>query len=240
MISNVQDGGRDCCELTKKSHKSASSNCTIPSLYQFLQWIYEQLMLIYWKRPKTGFLVSDQVSRLYHSCCGWDDVGFLYVTRLRIRLLLDFEIPPFNIEASNIATNLGLYITEERGFFILCCGFVNPCIRSDDSCIKMLLLPPAYVVRREGNSFTVSVHTWGGVRSSCRGGGSGPAGGGGVRSSRRGGSGPAGGGSASCALLRAVCLLRSHRRTFLFLLVLLPGSARLWSCSHHTGFEVYL
>ena len=45
------------------------------------------------------------------------------------------------------------------------------------------------------------VQLLGGVRSSCRGGGSGPA---------------AGGGSASCALLRAVCLLRSRRRTFLF------------------------
>ena len=60
------------------------------------------------------------------------------------------------------------------------------------------LLPPAYVVRREGNSFTLSVHTWGGgVRSSRRGGGgSGPASGGGgsgqsawggVRSVRGGG-----------------------------------------------------
>ena len=131
-------------------------------------------------------------------------------------------------------------------------------------------LPPAYVVRREGNSFTlfVSPHLGGGgqvqppgaggVRSSQGGvrssrGGSGPArgggqvqpAGGGVRSSRRGGgqvqlgggSGPAGGvrssqwgggvrssrgggqvrgGSASCALLRALCLLRSRRRTFLF------------------------
>ena len=62
-----------------------------------------------------------------------------------------------------------------------------------------------------------SVSRRGGVRSSWRGGGqvSEPMGGGGqvqlgggVRSSR--------GGSASCALLRAVCLLRSRRRTFLF------------------------
>ena len=90
----------------------------------------------------------------------------------------------------------------------------------------------------------------GGVRSSCRGG-SGPAWGGqvlpgggqiqpgGVRSSWQGGSGPAGrggvrsscqgggqvqlpgGGSASCALLRAVCLLRSRRRTFLLNIILL-------------------
>ena len=80
------------------------------------------------------------------------------------------------------------------------------------------------------------VQLLGGVRSSCRwggqvqllgGGGSGPAGRGsgparGVRSSCWGGSGPAGGGqsaggrSASCALLRVVCLLRSRRRTFLF------------------------
>ena len=44
----------------------------------------------------------------------------------------------------------------------------------------------------------------GGVRSSWLGGGSGPASGG-------------GGGSASCALLRAVCLLRSRRRTVLFM-----------------------
>ena len=64
------------------------------------------------------------------------------------------------------------------------------------------LLPPAYVVRREGNSFTlfVSPHLGGGVRSSRRGGGgSGPAGRGGVRSSQwgggqGGGSGPAKGG----------------------------------------------
>ena len=49
----------------------------------------------------------------------------------------------------------------------------------------------------------------GGVRSSRQGRG--------VRSSRGGGVSPAsGGGSASCALLRAVCLLRSRRRTFLF------------------------
>ena len=54
-------------------------------------------------------------------------------------------------------------------------------------------------------------------------GGSGPAGGrGGVRSSRPGGRGVrsvqrrGGGVSASCALLQAVCLLRSRRRTFLF------------------------
>ena len=50
----------------------------------------------------------------------------------------------------------------------------------------------------------------GGVRSSWLGGE--------VRSSQGGGSGPASGGvSASCALLRAVCHLRSRRRTFLFL-----------------------
>ena len=97
-----------------------------------------------------------------------------------------------------------------------------------------ILLPPVYVVRREGNSFTLLVCPQGGVSQLM--GGLGPAGG--VRSSR-GGSGPAGGvqvqlgrgvrssrggggqvqlggggvsqlgGSASCALLRAVCLLRS-------------------------------
>ena len=39
---------------------------------------------------------------------------------------------------------------------------------------------------------------------------------GGVRSSRGGGVRSSQGGSASCALLRAVCLLRSRRRTFLF------------------------
>ena len=74
--------------------------------------------------------------------------------------------------------------------------------------LKPWLLPPAYVVRREGNSFTLFVcpHLGGGVRSVSRRGGSGPAGGGsgpaswggsgpagGVRSSWRG-SGPAGGG----------------------------------------------
>ena len=47
----------------------------------------------------------------------------------------------------------------------------------------------------------------GGVRSSCQGG---------VRSSRGEGGSVRLGGSASCALLRAVCLLRSRRRTFLF------------------------
>ena len=49
-----------------------------------------------------------------------------------------------------------------------------------------------------------------------------PAGGGSGPASRGGGSGPAskGGGSASCALLRAVCLLRSRRRTFLLLVFL--------------------
>ena len=67
----------------------------------------------------------------------------------------------------------------------------------------------------EGNVFTLS--TPGGVRvkgqSSQEGG---------VRSKVNlagwggGVSGPAGGGSGSCALLRAVCLLRSRRRTFLF------------------------
>ena len=66
------------------------------------------------------------------------------------------------------------------------------------------------------------VQLGGGVRSSCPGGcqvqlpwgGSGPAAGG-VRSSCPGGvSQP--GGSSSCALLRAVCLLHSRRRTFLF------------------------
>ena len=55
----------------------------------------------------------------------------------------------------------------------------------------------------------------GGVRSSP-GGGSSPAGWGGVRSSRGGVRSSQGGGSASCTLLRAVCLLRSRRRTFLF------------------------
>ena len=68
-------------------------------------------------------------------------------------------------------------------------------------------------------------------QSANGGGGSGPASGGGVRSSRGGqvsqltGGGqvqPGGvsqrGGSASCALLRAVCLLRSRRRTFLFVI----------------------
>ena len=151
------------------------------------------------------------------------------------------------------------------------------------------LLPPAYVVRREGNSFTlfVSSHLGGGVSGQSADGGevrlgpaadgggvrSGPAdgggqvqpagggqvsqlmgggggqvqpadgggqvqpaaGGGGVRSSRgggqvsqrmggvrssqRGGGHVQPGGSASCALLRAVCLLRSRRRTFLFLII---------------------
>ena len=53
-----------------------------------------------------------------------------------------------------------------------------------------------------------SVQLGGGQDQPARGG-SGPASrGGGVRSNR--------GGSASCAPLRAVCLLRSRRRTFLF------------------------
>ena len=133
------------------------------------------------------------------------------------------------------------------------------CIFGSDPC--EISLPPAYVERREGNSFTLLVCPQGGggsVQPEGRGsgpadeggGGSGPAGRGGwVRSSRwGGGSGPADGGvrsswlgrggqvqpvgggqvqpggggsvsrggSASCALLRAVCLLRSRRRTFLF------------------------
>ena len=63
-------------------------------------------------------------------------------------------------------------------------------------------------------------------------GGSGPADGGGGQVQLRGGSGPAsgggsgpasGGGSASCALLRAVCLLHSRRRTFLFSMFLLQN-----------------
>ena len=107
---------------------------------------------------------------------------------------------------------------------------IRNCLYYNINCTIIQFLPPAYVVRREGNSFTlfVSPHLGGG--GSADRGGSGPAtggGGGGVRSShRRGGgsgpagggvSGPAGGGSASCALLRAVCLLRSRRRTFLFI-----------------------
>ena len=59
------------------------------------------------------------------------------------------------------------------------------------------LLPPAYAVRREGNSFTlfVSSHLGGGVRSSRRGGGvSGQsANGGGGQVQSGGGSGPASG-----------------------------------------------
>ena len=60
----------------------------------------------------------------------------------------------------------------------------------------------------------------GGSRPASRGGQVQLAGGGGqVQLAGREGSGPAsgGGGSASCALLRAVCLLHSRRRTFLFL-----------------------
>ena len=62
----------------------------------------------------------------------------------------------------------------------------------------------------------------GGVRSKSNRGGSVQPGGvrsvqpGGVQSSRGGGQVSPAGGSASCALLRAVCLLRSRRRTFLF------------------------
>ena len=52
----------------------------------------------------------------------------------------------------------------------------------------------------------------GGGAGPAGGGGSGP--GGGVRSSQ-----PGGGRSASCALSRAVCLLRSRRRSFLFQLL---------------------
>ena len=67
-------------------------------------------------------------------------------------------------------------------------------------------------VQPVGGEGVRSVSRWGGFRSSRQGGGgSGPAGGRGGSVSQRGG----GGGSASCALLRVVCLLRSRRRTFL-------------------------
>ena len=66
-----------------------------------------------------------------------------------------------------------------------------------------------------------SVSRLGGGLGPAGRGGSGPAGGGGgqVSEPTGGGAVPAGGGgagSASCALLRAVCLLRSRRRSFLF------------------------
>ena len=100
-------------------------------------------------------------------------------------------------------------------------------------------------IRRMGKvMFSLCPHL-GGVRSSCRRGGSGPAAGGGcqvqlpgggqVQLLGGGGSGPAAGGgqvqlpggvrsscrggSASCTLLWAVCLLCSRRRTFLLVLV---------------------
>ena len=62
---------------------------------------------------------------------------------------------------------------------------------------------------------------WGveGVRSVQPGGGEGSgqsSRGGGSGQSSQGGVSQRGGGSASCALLRAVCLMRSRRRTFLF------------------------
>ena len=60
----------------------------------------------------------------------------------------------------------------------------------------------------------------GGVRSSCQRGGQVQLPGGG-RSSCQGGVSQQGGGSASCTLLRAVCLLHSRRRTFLLELRLL-------------------
>ena len=99
-----------------------------------------------------------------------------------------------------------------------------------------------------------SVPAAGGVRSSCQrgsgpaaGGGSGPLAGG-VRSSCRGGSGPAagggqvqlpgGGGSASCALLRAVCLLRSRRRTFLLFFGRL--NPKCYSKVKKTTFDILL
>ena len=142
---------------------------------------------------------------------------------------------------------------------------------------KALLLPPAYVVWREGNSFTLLVcpHP-GGVQSSVQpggggsgparaggsgpaGGGSGPAGGGQVQPrgggsvlspagggqvqpwgggsvQLGGGSGPAGGGGSSqdrttewvLSTRRAVCLLRSRRRTFLLNIIFCPF-VRYWS-----------
>ena len=92
----------------------------------------------------------------------------------------------------------------------------------------------------EGNVFSLSTPGGGGVSGHSPAGGGGqvrlqPGGGGGSghsparggqvrvqpgggQSSRGGGGGQSSqqGGSASCALLRAVCLLRSRRRTFLF------------------------
>ena len=121
--------------------------------------------------------------------------------------------------------------------------FLENCQLSEiDLSLSILFLLPAYIVRQEGNSFTLLVCPQGGVRSSRGGGqvkvqsgvrsksnqgGSGqsqPGGGSGQSSWGGGQVSPAGGvrsvqprgGSASCALLRAVCLLRSCRRTFLF------------------------
>ena len=82
--------------------------------------------------------------------------------------------------------------------------------------LRVYLLPPA----SEGWGkvmFSVCSHLGGGSGQSQPGGGQvSPAGWGG-QSSQGGGSVQPRGVSASCALLRVVCLLRSRRRTFLFL-----------------------
>ena len=126
------------------------------------------------------------------------------------------------------------------------------CWKSFSSCLwTFSSLPPAYVVRREGNVLTrvcLSVHRGGQVqpgegevRSSCwGGGGSGPAAGGGqvqlggvrsscwggVRSScRRGGSGPAAGGGSGPAAGGG-----QH---------LAPSCGRYASCVHAGGLSCF-
>ena len=96
----------------------------------------------------------------------------------------------------------------------------------------MCLLPPAYVVRREGNVLTrvcpsICLSTGGGSVQpgggsvqpgggsvQLAGGGVSPAGGG--QSSQQGGSVQPGGGGQVLTTRWAVCLLRSRRRTFLY------------------------
>ena len=113
--------------------------------------------------------------------------------------------------------------------------FVRSCVsRPDESTLSSYWLPPAYVARREGNSFTLLVcpHLGGDQSGDSAGGGGQPAGGGGWSASRggsvsRGGGQPAGGGGSAKIEQQneyslhggAVCFLRSRRRAFLLLIV---------------------
>ena len=60
--------------------------------------------------------------------------------------------------------------TEQQSEYLLRGGRYASCVHAGGLSSYVSFLPPAYVVRREGNSFTLSVHTWGGVRSGGGGG----------------------------------------------------------------------